>query len=37
MKIIIQAGGMGTRMQALTQVKPKVLVSAKYMPIILKK
>lgn len=34
MKIIIQAGGMGTRMQALTQVKPKVLVTAKYMPII---
>ena len=34
MKIIIQAGGMGTRMQALTHVKPKVLVSAKYMPII---
>ena len=34
MKIIIQAGGMGTRMQELTHVKPKVLVSAKYMPII---
>lgn len=34
MKIIIQAGGMGTRMRALTNVKPKSLVSAKYMPII---
>ncbi|MDR2778460.1 MAG: phosphotransferase [Rickettsiales bacterium] len=34
MKIIIQAGGLGTRMKNLTSVKPKSLVSAKYMPII---
>lgn len=34
MKIIIQAGGFGTRMKNLTRVKPKSLVSAKYMPII---
>ena len=34
MKIIIQAGGLGSRMKALTHVKPKSLISAKYMPII---
>lgn len=34
MKIIIQAGGLGTRMQGLTSVKPKSLISANYMPII---
>lgn len=34
MKIIIQAGGLGTRMKGLTSVKPKSLISAKYMPII---
>ncbi len=34
MKIIIQAGGLGSRMKNLTNVKPKSLISAKYMPII---
>ena len=34
MKIIIQAGGLGSRMKQLTSVKPKSLISAKYMPII---
>ena len=34
MKIIIQAGGLGSRMKRLTAVKPKSLISAKYMPII---
>lgn len=34
MKIIIQAGGIGSRMERLTSTKPKSLVSAKYMPII---
>jgi len=35
MKIIIQAGGLGSRMKKLTFVKPKSLISTKYMPIIL--
>lgn len=34
MKIIIQAGGLGSRMKSLTRVKPKSMISAKYMPII---
>lgn len=34
MKIILQAGGVGTRMRQLTRVKPKSLVSAMYLPII---
>ncbi|MCL2010384.1 MAG: sugar phosphate nucleotidyltransferase [Synergistaceae bacterium] len=34
MKIIIQAGGIGSRMKNLTATKPKSLISAKYMPII---
>jgi choline kinase len=34
MKIIIQAGGLGTRMKRLTQNKPKSLISAKYLPLI---
>ena len=34
MKIIIQAGGLGSRMKNLTSTKPKSLISAKYMPII---
>lgn len=34
MKIIIQAGGLGTRMKNLTSVKPKPLISAKHLPII---
>ncbi|MDR1123669.1 MAG: nucleoside-diphosphate-sugar pyrophosphorylase [Elusimicrobiota bacterium] len=34
MKIIIQAGGLGSRMKRLTHNKPKSLISAKYLPII---
>ncbi len=34
MKIIIQAGGLGSRMKSLTATKPKSLIAAKYMPII---
>lgn len=34
MKIIIQAGGLGTRMGSLTATKPKALISAEYMPIV---
>lgn len=34
MKIIVQAGGPGTRMKSLTVTKPKALVSAKCLPII---
>lgn len=34
MKIIIQAGGLGTRMGRLTSTKPKALISVEYMPII---
>lgn len=34
MKIVIQAGGLGTRLRNLTATKPKSLVSAKYLPII---
>lgn len=34
MKIIIQAGGMGTRMQHLTSLKPKSLVAVNYLPVI---
>ena len=34
MKIIIQAGGLGTRMKNLAQSKPKSLIPAMYLPII---
>lgn len=34
MKIIVQAGGLGTRMGKLTATKPKALISAAYMPIV---
>lgn len=34
MKIIVQAGGLGSRMKNLTKIKPKSLISAKYMPLI---
>lgn len=34
MKIIVQAGGVGSRMKELTLLKPKGMVSAKYLPII---
>lgn len=34
MKIIIQAGGVGSRLKFLTKAKPKGLVSAKYLPLI---
>lgn len=34
MKIIVQAGGIGSRLKELTSIKPKGLVSAKYLPII---
>ena len=34
MKIIVQAGGLGTRMGKLTATKPKALIPAAYMPIV---
>ncbi len=34
MKIIVQAGGLGTRMKHLAETKPKSLIPAKYLPII---
>lgn len=33
MKIIVQAGGVGSRLKFLTRTKPKGLVSAKYLPL----
>ena len=34
MKIIVQAGGLGTRMRALTTNKPKALIPVKNSPIL---
>ena len=34
MKIIVQAGGLGTRMKHLAETKPKSLIAAKYLPLI---
>ena len=34
MKIIVQAGGLGTRMKHLAETKPKSLIAAKYLPIV---
>ena len=34
MKVIVQAGGLGTRMQAMTASKPKALIDVRNKPIL---